>query len=200
LFGKYDFCINLGGFSNVSFHKNNKRIAFDICAVNTVLNHYTQKIGFDYDMDGKIAITGTINLDLLKALNSLAFYHLKPPKSLGIENVNRTIIPLIDSFSDNIPIILATFCEHIAIQIKNVLPDERCLVLLSGGGTYNRFLIERLQKTAELVDFEIPSQKIIDFKEALIFGLLGVLRIRNEINVLSSVTGASKDHVAGYIF
>jgi anhydro-N-acetylmuramic acid kinase len=46
----------------------------------------------------------------------------------------------------------------------------------------------------------IPENKILEYKEALIFALLGVLKLRGEINVLKSVTGASKDHSSGMIY
>ena len=49
LFSKYDYCLNLGGFANVSFEFNNERIAFDICPVNIVLNHYVSIINLEYD-------------------------------------------------------------------------------------------------------------------------------------------------------
>lgn len=200
LFKKYDYCINLGGFSNISFENEGSRVAFDICAVNTVLNHYANKCGFDFDMDGKMASSGKINSNLLQSLNALEYYESKAPKSLGIEYVNQILLPLIDSYNLNILDVLATFCEHIAIQIQKSLPNKKRMVLLSGGGTYNQFLIEKLKEKAPHIDFYIPEIKIIEYKEALIFGFLGVLKLRNEINVLSSVTGAQKDHVAGYIF
>ena len=50
------------------------------------------------------------------------------------------------------------------------------------------------------IEIIIPEEKTINFKEALIFALLGVLKLRNEINVLASVTGAKYDHSSGEIF
>ena len=50
------------------------------------------------------------------------------------------------------------------------------------------------------VSITVPNQETIDYKEALIFALLGVLRIRNENNCLSSVTGAIKDSCGGTMF
>ncbi|HIC32650.1 MAG TPA: anhydro-N-acetylmuramic acid kinase, partial [Flavobacteriaceae bacterium] len=70
---------------------------------------------------------------------------------------------------------------------------------LTGGGTYNDFLVERI-KALTNNQIVIPSKEIIEFKEALIFGFLGVLKLREENNCLASVTGASKDHSSGNIF
>ncbi|NNF82178.1 MAG: anhydro-N-acetylmuramic acid kinase [Flavobacteriaceae bacterium] len=198
LFQDYDHCINLGGFANISYEKENQRIAFDICPVNIVMNHYCKSLGLDYDHGGKIASEGILNSGLLQELNSLEFYSNSPPKSLGLEWVNAKIIPLIDSYELKVKDVLRTFVEHIAIQISAVLMKNGT-TLITGGGAYNDFLISILQHytNGKLV---IPSKDIIEYKEALIFGLLGVLRMRNEINCLKSVTGASKDHSSGMIF
>jgi anhydro-N-acetylmuramic acid kinase len=72
--------------------------------------------------------------------------------------------------------------------------------LITGGGAYNDYLIERLQIHLPKMGIIIPNAKTLEYKEALIFGLLGVLKLRNEINVLSSVTGAKFDHSSGIIF
>ena len=200
LFADYDFCLNLGGFSNISFTQNDQQIAFDISAVNTVLNFYANQLGFDFDDNGAFAKSGKIHKLLLNQLNDLPFYSQIPPKSLGIEFVNSTILPLIDRFS--IPIIdkLNTFCVHIALQIALVLKNKTGKLLISGGGTYNGFLIDLIQQQLPNIEVVIPDKKTIEFKEALIFGLLGVLKIRNETNVLASVTGAKHDHCSGVIF
>jgi anhydro-N-acetylmuramic acid kinase len=200
LFSKYDYCLNLGGFSNVSFNENGKRIAFDISPVNTVLNFYANELGFPYDDAGDFAKSGSINQDLLQQLNDLDFYKTSYPKSLGMEFVNAEIFPLIDSFSIEVKDKLCTFVEHIAIQIANICSKPNAKLFITGGGAYNLFLIERLQNYLSSVEIVIPDDKTIQFKEALIFGFLGVLRLRNEINVLSSVTGASKNHSSGVIF
>ncbi len=97
LFSEYDYCINLGGFANISYEKNGKRIAFDICPVNIVMNHYVNNIGLPYDNKGQLAKEGSINQELLFALNNLEFYRMIPPKSLGLEWVVDNIFPLIDN-------------------------------------------------------------------------------------------------------
>jgi anhydro-N-acetylmuramic acid kinase len=201
LFPNYDYCLNLGGFANISFEATTKlRIAFDMCSVNTVLNHYASLLGFVYDDAGELARQGTINQDLLDKLNSLDFYTLNKPKSLGYEFVKSILLPLIDSFETSIECKLRTYVEHASIQIAKSLPTKHGKMLVTGGGAYNSHLIERLRVYLPHMDLIIPDSKIIEFKEALIFAFLGVLRHRNEINVLSSVTGASTDHSSGEIF
>ena len=200
LFSEYDYCMNLGGFSNVSFEQNGERIAFDISPVNTVLNYYANQLGLNYDDKGKISSTGKTNKGLLDQLNALDFYQQKHPKSLGFEFVKEVILPLIESFDIPIEDKLCTFTEHVAFQIEQALPNKKVSILITGGGTYNDFLIERICYYLPKMEIAIPSAKILEFKEALIFALLGVLKLRNEINVLSSVTGAKIDHSSGEIY
>lgn len=198
LFSNYDFCVNLGGFANVSFKNEGKRIAFDICPVNIVLNHYVQKLGFEYDDKGSIASKGEINTDLLEELNSLNFYNKLPPKSLGLEWVKSTIYPLIDKYENSIPNILVTFIEHSAFQIGKIINKSES-VLITGGGVFNSFLMSRIEFYAEK-KIEIQPNELINYKEALIFAFLGMLRVDNQVNCLRSVTGAIKNHSSGVIF
>lgn len=200
LFSEYDFCLNLGGFSNVSFEQKGERIAFDISPVNTVLNFYANKLGLDFDDKGKISKSGKLNSDLLHDLNVLEYYKKPFPKSLGFEFVKEIVIPLIEQFQIPIEDKMNTFTEHIAQQIANSLPVQKGKIFATGGGTYNDFLIERMQFHLSSMEIIIPNKKILEFKEALIFGLLGVLKLRNEINVLSSVTGAKSNHSSGKIY
>ena len=200
LFSKYDYCLNLGGFSNVSFEQNGSRIAFDISPVNTVLNFYANKLGFDYDDKGMISKSGKLNSNLLKELNGLDYYKKSFPKSLGFEFVKEIVLPIIEKYSISNEDKMHTFTEHISIQTSLALPSNLGKLLATGGGTYNDFLMERMQFHLPKLEIIIPDKKTIEFKEALIFGLLGVLKLRNEINVLSSVTGAKYDHSSGNVY
>lgn len=199
LFSKFDACLNLGGFSNISFDdENNHRIAFDICPVNIVLNHLAKQLGSDFDKNGAFSRKGNFNIELFDALNSLPYYTENYPKSLGFEWVERNIFPLLNSSSTEEN--LRTFTEHAAFQIKEIFKKYSLKnILVTGGGTYNSYLIELLQNT-ESYTLHIPNKEIIDFKEALIFAFLGLLRFRKENNILSSVTGAHHDHCSGIIF
>jgi len=200
LFSNFDYCLNLGGFANISFRKNKDRIAFDICPVNIVMNYYVKELGFDFDEGGGIARKGTVNSELLNELNAISFYKKPIPKSLGFEFVNETVFPIIDKFNLPVENILKTFVAHIVFQISSCLDNSvDSKVLITGGGAFNTFLIEEL-KVQTLADISIPSDEIVDFKEAIIFALLGLLRLENEVNCLASVTGAKKDHSSGKIF
>jgi anhydro-N-acetylmuramic acid kinase len=198
IFAEYDYCINLGGFSNISFKENAKRIAFDICPVNIVMNFYALKLGYEYDENGHIASNGKMNYPLLVRLNELEFYKKTYPKSLGLEWVQKEIFPIIDELEKDISIILRTFVEHIAIQIANIV-SENSTILFTGGGVFNSFLIERIAELSSNKFIKVADE-MINYKEALIFSFLGLLRIKNEINCLKSVTGASKNHSSGVIF
>lgn len=199
LFPDYDFCLNLGGFSNISFERNGQRIAFDICPVNVVINTICKTVDLDYDKDGSLAKKGTIHPQLLSELNNIPFYQKNEPKSLGIEFVLEYIYPLLKKYDLSIEDKLRTYYEHIAIQTAKIInPVKGENVLITGGGAYNNFLIACI-KTHINKESYIPSKVIIDFKEALIFGLLGILKLKGENNCLASVTGASEDCSGGKI-
>lgn len=202
LFGENDYCINIGGFANISFESNHKRVAYDICPANIVLNHYAQKLGLPYDKGGAIAAVNEIDTKLLDSLNALAFYEEAFPKSLGLEWVEENIFPLINARGLNHEVIIATFSEHIAQQLAKSLNSnehqQKGSALITGGGAYNKHIISRLEELTK-IKIIVPDALLVEFKEALIFGFMGVLRLRNTTNVLASVTGAKKDHCSGII-
>ena len=198
LFSDYSATLNLGGFANIT-KLLNPIIAYDICPVNTVLNSLSTKLKMSYDYGGEIASKGKIINKMLEELNFINFYDFPPPKSLGIEWVKKEIDPIISKYV-TFPVkdLLHTFVIHISLKISSQFPSEG-KILITGGGVYNDFLINEIQKQSkcELVK---PSKDIIEFKEALIFAFLGLLKLRNEINCFSSVTGAKKDHSSGIIY
>tara|TARA_B100001758_G_C18417002_1_gene621100 strand:+ start:27114 stop:28160 length:1047 start_codon:yes stop_codon:yes gene_type:complete len=195
LFQDYKFCVNLGGFANISIKEKDTITAFDICPVNIIMNTLSKKLGKEYDENGDFAKKGILLPKLLKKLNTLSFYQQKPPKSLGREWVEQFINPIILNYKPED--VLNTLCEHIAIQISKHLTEDK--VLVTGGGVYNKFLMNRIKhySNAEII---IPSKKIVDYKEALIFAFLGVLRSINKVNCLRSVTGAIRDNCGGIIY
>lgn len=196
LFGKYTYCLNLGGFINVSFDVDGTRRAYDIAPLNYVLNAIARQMGMEYDSGGKVAAKGKYNLSLGENLDRLPYYSQSPPKSLGREWVEQNVFPLLSnsiSPADQ----LHTFCKHAAKQVGISCPGEGKM-LVTGGGAYNYFFIGELRKNCK-AEIVIPDDETIQFKEALIFALLGYLRVHNKINALASVTGASRDSCGGTI-
>lgn len=198
LFPQYDYCLNLGGFSNISYKKNKLRVAFDICACNLALNHFANEKGKYFDDKGKIAKSGKIDNSLLKKLNGLDFYSKKGVKSLGAEWLEKEFLPIVKKTNISTENKLATLVEHIAIQISKHLEKNKN-VLITGGGAYNDFLIQRIKfhSNSKMV---LPEKYLIDYKEALIFGLLGWMRDNNWVNTFAGSTGAKRDSSGGAVY
>lgn len=200
LFGDYDYCLNLGGFANISYDWYRKRIAFDICPVNIVINQLSQLIGLEYDKNGVEASKGNVNQTLLKALNKIEYYQLQAPKSLGREWVETNFWPIINNQEISVNDKLRTAYEHIVFQIsRNITGSYSKSILITGGGVHNIFLLELLKNKIH-AKITIPDIQTVDFKEALVFAFLGLLRIREEKNCLSSVTGSKHDNLGGSIY
>ena len=198
LFGDYDYCLNMGGFSNISFADGERRLAYDISPVNYVLNHYASLRGMAYDRDGALARSGKVCAELLERLNALDFYTQSGPKSLGREWVEEVVYPLIDSYGLSVEDVLATFVEHVAVQIGRNVRGGR--VLVTGGGARNVYLLDRMRAVAPQADYVVPDPLTIDFKEALIFALLGALYVAGRPNCLATVTGAAHDNIGGCLY
>lgn len=207
LFGEYDYCLNLGGIANISTEYFAERIAFDIVPANMILNQISQKLGQPFDRNGDFASEGTIISELLIKLESLDFYKKRFPKSLGSEWVEENILLLNELNSQDPMDILATLVDHIANRIVDDISflnrEKKSInskILVTGGGAKNGYLIESIRhKLAGSVELIVPDDKLVDFKEALIFAFLGVLRLKNFPNCLASVTGASRDSSGGIV-
>ncbi|NNE78125.1 MAG: anhydro-N-acetylmuramic acid kinase [Pricia sp.] len=204
-FSAYDFCLNLGGISNVSFKQNGKRVAYDIGLANMILNYITRKEGLDYDKGGELASLGSVNGTMLKKLNALEFYRLPFPKSIGYEWFVKQVVPIVDTTSDGMENLLCTSIHHITeqvtLQIKENSDSTDNSLFVTGGGALNDFLIQTLRdKLGSSTKLVVPSRQLIEFKEALVFALMGALRLENKINVLCSVTGAKSDSSSGVLF
>jgi len=197
LFSNYPICLNIGGIANVSYDVDNQRIAYDICIANQALNYLATPL--PYDKNGDIARSGNVDNQILAELNSHPYYSQNYPKSLGREFFEAAIRKIFEKSKKNRDL-MATFVEHMAIQIGKAVENQPVgTMLITGGGAKNTFLVERIKAHTKHQTF-IPADDIIDYKEALVFAFLGLLRSRNEINVLKSVTGAESDSCSGRIF
>ncbi len=206
LFSEYEFCLNLGGISNISFEdQQGVRKAFDVSIANMLLNYLSQKIGLEYDSQGHLARSGSLDIRLLNRLNELDFYSQDGPKSIGYEWFVQEVKPLFDASPLSIEDQLHTASIHIAYQLVKIIKEyhrvERSKLLITGGGAYNDYLIEMIEKgLGTCVEVVLPNKELISYKEALIFGFMGLLKEFNQNNCLSSVTGALRDCCAGKVF
>ncbi len=205
LFPNYDFCLNLGGIANISMMKEGQRIAFDISPFNLLLNYAAGLKGKLYDDQGNMAKKGQVDPELLNSLNHLSYYEQGGAKSLGREDLERDFYPLIQNMDAPAENISATLVEHYCIQISQSIKAfssaKEQQVLVTGGGAYHAYFIEKLQqKLGNKIKVVVPEKTIVNFKEALIFAFLGVLKLRNETNTFESVTGAYRNSCGGLIF
>jgi len=204
----YSMFLNLGGIANISFSYPDNYIAFDICPANRVLNLVANMVNKDYDNGGQMAALGNLNEQLLNKLNSFDYYKLPYPKSLANDFGTDEIFPVLKSFGLTHNDLLRTYVEHIVHQIKlsiitnSKLKAANSKLFVTGGGAFNNFLIERLSEELASIELEvfIPEESLVKYKEALIMGMIGVLRWRQEYNVLSSVTGAERDSIGGAVW
>ncbi len=229
LLSDYTFFLNLGGIANLSYNRPDGYIAFDVCPANRVLNMLVRKEGKAYDENGAMASTGKVHEDLLQTLNQLEYYSLPYPKSLSNAFGTDTVYPILDNSAPTADL-LRTYVEHIAMQVKRSLEpllidgvqklrgdaesklpvdggsqlpgNENAKLLVTGGGAHNHFLVERIKQQLSVLPVEVvvPSPELVDYKEAIIMGFIGLLRWREEANVFASVTGASRNSIGGAVW
>jgi anhydro-N-acetylmuramic acid kinase len=197
LFGTYTYCLNLGGIANISYEQNAQRISFDCCLANIVSNYLSQKVGCLYDVGGQLAAAGKVDERLLSEMNACTYFLKTPPKSLGKEFFDTEFKRIIDASSSSVEDKLATFAVHLAQQITKFTQSGSLLV--TGGGAFNSKWIELLSAHSS-VKVVLPSSDTINYKEAIIFAFLGLLRLEGQNNTLPSVTGAQRESCGGAIY
>jgi len=200
LFSNFDICLNIGGIANLSYKNDGNRIAYDICPANMLLNYLANASGLEFDRNGALGRLGKVDKTLLNSMNRLSYYSKQGAKSLGREWFETEFLPIVQAANLPTADILRTSYEHISSQIaENFSVKAKGEVLITGGGAKNSFLVEQIKEkcTNRII---IPEEEIIDFKEALIFGLLAILYQLNLPSSLSSVTGANADSIGGCMY
>lgn len=201
--------LNIGGIANISFNNASEYIAYDVCAANRVLNMLAAQAGNAYDDGGKMAASGTVHTELLTRLNALPYYKQAYPKSLANDFGTDVVYPLIVSYQLPLNDALCTYTEHIAQQVAYAVnelqpqaAETNTAMLVTGGGAFNTWLVNRLQNALQPfgVTVTVPEEQLVQYKEALIMSLLGILRWREENTVLNSVTGASRSSIGGAVW
>jgi anhydro-N-acetylmuramic acid kinase len=196
LFPDLKWCLNIGGIANITDKQSG--IAFDICPANLLLNHFALKLALEYDHNGTNARRGKVIPILQTSWLALPYFHTPAPKSLGKEWVEANILSK-DFGTYSTEDLLATSVELIAKLVGESLKNLGPQGIVTGGGAHNAYLMERIEFHCGFKIGQTDS-RMIDFKEALIFAFMGLLRRLNRVNVLSKYTGSARDHSAGSIW
>ncbi len=211
LFPGYDFYMNIGGIANLSANCNGKWVAFDIAPANQLFNFLATQLEMPFDKDGEIARRGKVHPEFLKDLQSFDYYQKTYPKSIGNEWISKAILPLFIASGLSIDTQMATALALLtnetlaAVDLickKEQFTKEKMSMLLSGGGTHNTFLVEELKAklASRNIELIVPEKAIIDFKEAVLMALLGLLRLEKIPNSMPDVSGAKKATINGGVY
>ena len=207
LFGEYDYWLNIGGIANITVPHNDGTLAYDVCPANQILNGLAEMQGKKMDEDGAIARSGILQMDILADLNDEAYYTQTPPKSLSNDQAKQLVFPILLESQNQHEDLLRTATQHIAEKIAEAVQQypsgkEESRLLATGGGALNGYLIELLQDALKdkHVTVVVPDKTTVQYKEAIVMALIGTLRFREETNVLSQVTGASRDSIGGALW
>jgi len=207
LFSGYDFYLNLGGIANISY-KNSAGdwLAYDVCPFNQLSNYYANKIGLAYDENGLLGSKGSMQNEILKQLESYAYFRKLPPKSLDNNWIMEQFIPKLESLDPSPEDALASFYTFAAQCITEAVLNSGKLnsgkMFITGGGSYNVFFIETLKEklAKHKLTVVLPEKQIIDNKEAMLIALAASFKLLGKPNFYSSVTGASTSVCGGVLF
>ena len=202
--------LNIGGISNISVvGRKIKTYGFDIGPGNTLMDwaiNIYSKGRKTYDKDGLLASKGRVDFKKIEKFLKNPFFYKKPPRSLDREEFGKEfVIKNFDFKKKKIEDILATLNYFTAVSIKiaieRFVKEELEELIISGGGVYNKKLIENIKnlltklKVKSISDYEIHPLA----KEAVGFALLGAARILKIQSNFPEVTGSKKRVVLGKI-
>lgn len=207
LFPEYDYLLNIGGIVNITIKRAETLYAFDVCTGNQALNTLAQRAGKEMDKNGAMAGRGKLLGGIFDTLNAQDYFHRHAPKSLSNEAAQELIFPILMESEHDTNDLLHTVVKHIAEQVSNTIiqsgsEDAAGNMLVTGGGAFNRFLVEEISEKLQPlgINITVPDETVVKYKEALVMALIGALRWREEANVLASVTGASYDSIGGALW
>ncbi len=211
LFGRktYDqWVLNLGGIANLTFipaDQSKSMVGFDVGPANTLLDQWCEKhCGKSFDANGDWARSGTLNSGLLSVFCDDPYFKKSFPKSTGREYFNwQWLTEKLNAFPKTVsPVdIQNTLTELTARTIADAITSPSTL-WLCGGGTYNRYLIARLQANLPQVEVISTTEMGIapQWIEASAFAWLAKQTIEKKTSNCPGVTGASRDAILGGIY
>lgn len=206
LFPGHTFYLNLGGIANLSMAGETGYQAWDICPANQLLNYLARRVGKSFDDKGEIARSGRIIPELMHALQSINTLPVHQARSMNNTFIEQHYFPLVDAHDAPVEDLLRSAVEYISVCIAKQIHAQTYGVptsmMITGGGAHNAFLVSEIRDSlnAAGIDLVLPASTIIDFKEAALIALCGLLHVCKMPNSFASVTGAEVDTVNGAMY
>jgi len=202
LFSKHKIFLNIGGIVNISSHLSGNIVGFDIGPGNQLLNTLSQEVGMAYDEGGQLGKKGIVIKAVLNQAKENEFYRKAYPKSLSNQWVQQEVIPIFQNREYPIEDRMATAIELIGWSLEIALDQMNIThqkIIVTGGGAFNTTLIDHLQRFSlnsnnQLI---VASEEIVNYKEAILMGLMGFLNITGSNNIFGISTGSKINHCAG---
>lgn len=203
---------NIGGIGNLTYLKKgcgiNDVISFDTGPGNVIIDYFVNKYyQKPYDSNGDIARSGKVIKQLYDYLINDEYLYIAPPKSTGREKYSATYLEMLNEkfnlSKENPEDVVCTFTEYTAYSIAYHYKQYLCdvdAVIVSGGGSHNKYLVERIQQLTNIKimtgeEYGIDS----DSKEALAFVVMGYQTLLEQPSNVCSVTGAKQNVILGNI-
>jgi len=193
--------LNIGGISNVSYVKKGHTFGFD-CGPGNVLSDFAitklTKGKKAFDTDGKIA--ANTQADINKAKKIARDFEYKK-----IISLDRTVFtePFFKKYFPQVTLKDISTLNYltaliIAQNIKKFILKKYTAkkLFVSGGGAYNKTLINNLKNLLPEIEIKILETLNPMAKEAACFAYLGHLTL-NKIPVNKNLIGTKKDTVLG---
>ncbi len=210
LFNDFPINLNLGGICNLSYKSLSEYVAYDIAPCNQLLNALAGLKGLEYDRDGHIASSGSLDPSFLEFLHSDPYYSKNYPKSLDNNYIREQILSAIPRFDSRVEDLMFSACYFIVDEIERSLRIMKqhasfefgYKMLVTGGGALNKTLIDMLKSRVKNIQVEtkVPHSELIEYKELLLMGLLAYYRLLGKHNVYSKYTGASRNTISAAIY
>lgn len=204
---------NLGGIGNITVVPPHGQVegvrAFDTGPGASVIDRVTRALRpeLPYDVDGKLALAGRPNMQLVSELLAAPYFAAPPPKSTGPELFNaqyvQNLIGRARSAGARDEDIVATAvqltAESVGDAYRRFIPEPVREVLVSGGGAKNPALFAAIVKSASPVTVRHFDEVFFDgeAKEAVAFALLGYLHVTKRPANVPSATGARGPRLLG---
>jgi len=202
--------VNIGGIANVTWLGRTGEVSgFDTGPGNMVMDGLMRAFSrgeAPFDADGALAASGTVCEPLLRHLLDHPFLSRTPPKSCGREEFGDGLVAEILAWpnlrdADRMRTALELTVQSITNSRRWMPGEPPGHWHICGGGTRNRFLMERL--AAVLAPADVASTDAADMPsdalEAVSFAILAWQTLQGLSNTLPQVTGASHPVCGGHI-